>query len=59
MLLELEITDNSVKIVTDETFLYLPLTREPAPDELKSFPEEAEEKLPSAISSSRPKKTYS
>lgn len=42
MLLELEILDNSVKIGADEMFLYLPLTREPAPDELRSFPEETE-----------------
>ncbi|HWQ48658.1 MAG TPA: class I SAM-dependent methyltransferase family protein [Methanosarcina sp.] len=42
MLLELEILDNSVKIGADETFLYLPLTREPAPSELQSFPEEIE-----------------
>ena len=42
ILLELEILDNSVKIGTDETFLYLPLIREPAPDELKSLPEEIE-----------------
>jgi tRNA (guanine37-N1)-methyltransferase len=40
MLLELGILDNSVKIDTDEIFLYLPLTREPAPGELESFPEE-------------------
>jgi Predicted methyltransferase len=33
MLLELELLDNSVKISTGEAFLYLPLTREPAPDE--------------------------
>lgn len=42
MLLELEILDNSVKISADEMFLYLPLTREPAPDELRNFPEETE-----------------
>jgi tRNA (guanine37-N1)-methyltransferase len=42
MLLELEILDNSVKIGADEMFLYLPLTREPAPDELRNFPEETE-----------------
>lgn len=41
-LLELEILDNSAKIRSDEIFLYLPLTREPAPDEMKSFPEEIE-----------------
>jgi tRNA (guanine37-N1)-methyltransferase len=40
ILLELEILDNSVKIGADEKFLYLPLTREPAPGELQSFPEE-------------------
>jgi tRNA (guanine37-N1)-methyltransferase len=42
MLLELEILDNSLKIGVDETFLYLPLTREPAPYERKDFPEETE-----------------
>jgi tRNA (guanine37-N1)-methyltransferase len=42
MLLELEILDNSLKIGVDETFLYLPLTREPAPNERKDFPEETE-----------------
>lgn len=42
MLLELEILANSVKIDADEAFLYLPLIREPAPDELESFPEEVE-----------------
>lgn len=42
ILLELEILDNSVKISADEAFLYLPLTREPASDELESFPEEIE-----------------
>ncbi|MDR7665635.1 class I SAM-dependent methyltransferase family protein [Methanosarcina sp. Z-7115] len=42
MLLELEILDNSVKIGTDGKFLYLPLTREPAPDELKVFPDKIE-----------------
>ncbi|RXA21399.1 class I SAM-dependent methyltransferase family protein [Methanosarcina sp. MSH10X1] len=39
ILLELEMLDNSVKISGDEMFLYLPLTREPAPEELSSFPE--------------------
>lgn len=39
ILLELEILDNSVKIGADQAFLYLPLTREPAPDELQSIPE--------------------
>jgi tRNA (guanine37-N1)-methyltransferase len=42
MLLELDILDNSVKIGTDETFLYLPIIREPAPGELQSFHEEIE-----------------
>jgi tRNA (guanine37-N1)-methyltransferase len=42
MLLELEILDNSIKIGTDEIFLYLPLTREPASSELENFPEEIE-----------------
>jgi len=41
-LLELEILDNSVKIGADEAFLYLPLTREPASDELESFSNEIE-----------------
>ncbi|MCC4765862.1 methyltransferase [Methanosarcina sp. DH1] len=41
-LLELEILDNSVKISADEAFLYLPLTREPASDELESFSNEIE-----------------
>lgn len=42
ILLELEILDNSVKIGADGKFLYLPLTREPAPDELKVFPDKIE-----------------
>lgn len=42
MLLELGILDNSLKIGADEVFLYLPLTKEPVPDELESFPEEIE-----------------
>ncbi|MGA9187221.1 MAG: class I SAM-dependent methyltransferase family protein [Methanosarcina sp.] len=42
MLLELEILDNSVKIGADEKFLYLPLTRESAADELKVFPDKIE-----------------
>ncbi|AKB52588.1 tRNA (Guanine37-N1) -methyltransferase [Methanosarcina barkeri str. Wiesmoor] len=42
ILLELEILDNSVKISADEAFLYIPLTREPASDELESFPTEIE-----------------
>lgn len=42
ILLELEILDNSVKIGAGQAFLYLPLTREPAPDELQSIPEKIE-----------------
>lgn len=42
VLLELEILDHSVKIASDETFLYLPLTRELSPAELKGLPEVAE-----------------
>lgn len=42
ILLELEILDNFVKIGSDEAFLYLPLSREPASDELENFPEEIE-----------------
>lgn len=42
VLLGLEILDNSLKIGSDETFLYLPLSREPAPEELESLPEGSE-----------------
>ncbi|MHC1755686.1 MAG: class I SAM-dependent methyltransferase family protein [Methanosarcina sp.] len=42
VLLGLEILDNSMKIGSDETFLYLPLSREPAPEELENFPAEYE-----------------
>src|ERR1035437_4380325 len=42
MLLDLEILDNSLKIGVDETFLYIPLSREPTTDELKSLPEKTE-----------------
>lgn len=42
MLLELEILDNSLKIGVDEAFLYLPLSRKPAPGELERFLEETE-----------------
>lgn len=42
ILLELEILDNFVKINADEAFLYIPLTREPASDELESIPTEIE-----------------
>lgn len=38
-LLDLEILDNSLKIGSDETFLYLPLSRNPSPEELESLPE--------------------
>lgn len=39
VLLGLDILDNSLKIGSDETFLYLPLSREPSPEELKNLPE--------------------
>lgn len=42
MLLELEILDNSLKITSDEKFLYLPVTRELSLDELKFLPAESE-----------------
>ncbi|WP_440945921.1 class I SAM-dependent methyltransferase [Methanosarcina sp. T3] len=42
VLLDFEILDNSVKIGSDETFLYLPLSREPLSHELADLPEEAE-----------------
>lgn len=42
ILLDLEILDNSLKIGSDETFLYLPLSREPVPDELAYLPEGSE-----------------
>ncbi len=42
MLLDLEILDNSLKIGVDGTFLYIPLSREPTTDELKSLPEKTE-----------------
>jgi tRNA (guanine37-N1)-methyltransferase len=42
ILLQLEILDNSVKIGSDETFLYLPLIRDLDPDELKTFPDKFE-----------------
>ena len=38
LLLQLEILDNSVKIGSDEIFLYLPLIKDLDPDELKTFP---------------------
>jgi tRNA (guanine37-N1)-methyltransferase len=38
-LLELDILDNSLKIGSNESFLYLPLSREPAPSELEHLPE--------------------
>jgi tRNA (guanine37-N1)-methyltransferase len=37
ILLELEVLDNSLKIASDEKFLYLPLTRELSQDELKTL----------------------
>jgi tRNA (guanine37-N1)-methyltransferase len=42
MILDLEILDNSLKIGVDETFLYIPLSREPTTNELKSLPEKTE-----------------
>lgn len=39
VLLGLDILDNSLKIGSGETFLYLPLSREPDPEELKDMPE--------------------
>jgi tRNA (guanine37-N1)-methyltransferase len=41
ILLELEALDKSLKISSDETFLYLPLTRELPQNELEILPEEA------------------
>jgi tRNA (guanine37-N1)-methyltransferase len=40
-LLELEILDNSLKIASDEEFLYLPLKKELSRDEIKFLPEES------------------
>ena len=42
ILLDLDILDNSVKIGSDENFLYLPLSRDPIPAELERLPEETE-----------------
>lgn len=42
VLLSFDILDNSLKIGSDETFLYLPLSRGPVPDELESLPEGSE-----------------
>lgn len=42
VLLDFEILDNSLKIGSDETFLYLPLSREPLSHELAGLPAEAE-----------------
>ena len=42
VLLELETLDHSVKIASDEKYLYLPLSRELTPLELKELPEAAE-----------------
>ncbi|MCC4770209.1 methyltransferase domain-containing protein [Methanosarcina sp. DH2] len=42
VLLGLEILDNSLKIGSDEIFLYLPLSRELVPEEFESLPEGSE-----------------
>ncbi|AKB31193.1 tRNA (Guanine37-N1) -methyltransferase [Methanosarcina siciliae HI350] len=42
VLLDFEILDNSLKIGSDNTFLYLPLSREPLSNELAVLPAEAE-----------------
>ncbi|WP_410508665.1 class I SAM-dependent methyltransferase family protein [Methanosarcina hadiensis] len=42
VLLGLDIFDNSLKIGSDETFLYLPLSREPVSEELKDLPLDSE-----------------
>lgn len=42
VLLDFEILDNTLKIGLDETFLYLPLSREPLSHELVDLPAEAE-----------------
>ena len=42
VLLDFELLDNSLKIGSDETFLYLPLSREPLLHELADLPVEAE-----------------
>jgi len=42
VLLDFEILDNSLKIGSDEIFLYLPLSREPLSHELADLPAEAE-----------------
>jgi len=42
VLLDFEILDNTMKIGSDDTFLYLPLSREPLSHELTGLPEEAE-----------------
>lgn len=42
VLLDFEILDNSLKIGSDETFLYLPFSREPLSHELAGLPAEAE-----------------
>lgn len=42
ILLGLEILDNSLKIGSDETFLYLPLSREPDTGKLEGLPEGSE-----------------
>jgi tRNA (guanine37-N1)-methyltransferase len=40
ILLDRDILDKSLKVGIDESFLYLPLSREPAPEELECLPEE-------------------
>ncbi|MDQ1254980.1 MAG: tRNA (guanine37-N1)-methyltransferase [Euryarchaeota archaeon] len=42
ILLDLDILDNSLKIGSDENFLYFPLSRESTPSEQKCLPEEIE-----------------
>ena len=42
ILLDLDILDNSLKIGSDENFLYFPLSRESIPSEQKCLPEEIE-----------------
>lgn len=42
VLLELKLLDNSMKIGSDETFLFLPLSRKPTLHELECLPEEGE-----------------
>jgi tRNA (guanine37-N1)-methyltransferase len=42
ILLDLDILDNSLRIGSDESFLYLPLSRKLSPAELKCLPEDTE-----------------